>query len=101
MKINFSDEKIAEFCKKWLVAELALFGSVLRDDFKYDSDIDVIISFKDEAHPTFFTLARMRNELIDIFGREVDLLTKRSLEMCRNHIRRKTILDSSVTVYVA
>ena len=100
MNIDIPFDKIVLFCSKWLVCELSLFGSVLRDDFDATSDIDVLVSFSEDAHPTLFTLARMRNELIQIFGREVDLLTKRGMEMSRNYIRKKTILDSARTIYV-
>lgn len=101
MSIDIPFNKIALFCSKWQVCEFSLFGSVLRDDFNATSDIDVLVSFSKEAHPTLFTLARMRNELIQIFGREVDLVTKRGMEMSRNYIRKKKILDSAKTIYVA
>lgn len=59
MKVKNTDlpmEKIANFCQRWQITELALFGSVLRDDFLSNSDIDVMVQFHPDAHPTLFTL---------------------------------------------
>lgn len=91
----------AEFCKKWRIREFSFFGSVLRDDFRPDSGIDVIIDFTPETSHSLFDLVDMSDELKDIFGRDVDLLTKRSVEQSRNYIRRKAILSSIEVVYVS
>jgi predicted nucleotidyltransferase len=72
-------QAISDFCRAWQVTELALFGSVLRDDFGPDSDVDVFVTFANEARPSLFDLAAMRDELSTLFGRPVDLGTKRSL----------------------
>jgi uncharacterized protein len=61
--IDLPMEKIAEFCDRWQVTEFTLFGSVLRDDFRPDSDIDVMVQFHSEAHPTFSSLDQMEAEL--------------------------------------
>ena len=92
--INLPKEEIAEFCKKWGVSEFSFFGSVLTDDFRPDSDIDVLVTFEDDAKHTLFDLVHMQDELKQIFGREVDLLTRRGVEQSRNYIRRKSILSS-------
>ena len=79
MTITASDlpmEKIAQFCDRWQVTEFALFGSVLREDFRPDSDIDVMVEFHPQAHPTFSTLDQMEAELKTIFHRDVDLITR-------------------------
>ena len=73
------------------VRELALFGSVLRDDFRGDSDVDVLISFSDGARWSLYEWVDMAEELQEIFGREVDLLSRRSL---RNPFRRQEILSN-------
>lgn len=99
--IDIPREKIAEFCKKWQIREFSFFGSVLRDDFRPDSDIDVIVDFAPEASHSLFDLVDMTDELKEIFGRDVDLLTKRSVEQSRNYIRRKAILSSIEVVYVS
>lgn len=97
--INLPLEKIAEFCHQWQVIELALFGSVLRDDFCPDSDIDVMVQFHPEAHPTFSTLDKMEAELKTIFDREVDLITRQGIETSRNYLRRQEILSSAQVIY--
>ncbi len=99
VQVTADRENIAAFCRKWKVAELYLFGSVLRTAFGPESDVDVLVSFLPEATPTLFDLARMQDELKSIFGREVDLVTRSGLESSRNYLRRREILDSAVVVY--
>lgn len=94
-------QKIVDFCRRWRVTELALFGSALRDDFRPDSDVDVLVSFDDDAHWTLFDLVIMQEELRDIFGREVDLVSRRGIERSRNVLRRQEILSSVEVIYVA
>ena len=97
--ITIPEEKIAAFCHKWQIAELALFGSVLRGDFHPDSDVDVLVRFLPEAKHGLFDLVRIEEELKDILGREVDLVDKSAIEKSRNYIRRKAILSSAETIY--
>ena len=94
-------DKIAEFCKKWQIREFAFFGSVCRDDFRPDSDIDVIVDFSPEASRSLFDLVDMTDELKEIFGRDVDLLTKRGIEESGNYIRRREIFSTMEVVYAA
>ncbi|PZD71534.1 hypothetical protein C1752_06154 [Acaryochloris thomasi RCC1774] len=91
--------KIDEFCQRWQVTELALFGSVLRDDFRLDSDIDVMVSFHPDAHPKFSTLDQMETELRSIFHRDIDLVTRQGIQTSRNYLRRQEILSSAQVVY--
>lgn len=100
-RIDIPKKEIAEFCEKWNISVFTLFGSVLRDDFRDDSDIDVLVTFDEDETHTLFDLVHMQNELKDIFGREVDLLTQRAVEQSRNYIRRKAILSSTEVVYVS
>lgn len=102
MTITASDlpmEKIAQFCDRWQVTEFALFGSVLREDFRPDSDIDVMVEFHPEAHPTFSTLDQMEAELKSIFDRDVDLITRQGIATSRNYLRRNQILSSAQVIY--
>ncbi len=99
LKIEIPHQAVAAFCKKWQIAEFALFGSVLRDDFKPDSDVDVLVQFAPEAEHTLFDLVRMQDELSALFGREVDLVTKRAIESSRNYLRRQAILGAAEVVY--
>jgi len=101
MKVKVPKAKIAEFCKRWNISELAIFGSALRADFHPESDIDVLVSFAPQAHVTLFDMVHMQDELKSIFGREVDLISKRGLETSRNYLRRKNILDSAQVIHVA
>lgn len=97
--ISLHKEKIADFCRRWQIVELALFGSVLRDDFGPHSDVDVLVRFDAEAHHTLFDMVRMQEQLKAIFGREVDLISRRGIESSRNYLRRKAILESAEVVY--
>lgn len=97
-KIPIPREKIAEFCDRWKITELALFGSVLRDDFRPDSDVDVLVTFAPEAEWSLFDLVGMQEELKAMFGREVDLVERKGL---RNPFRRHEILSTKQVVYAS
>lgn len=98
---NISAGDIAGFCAKWSISELALFGSALRSDFGPESDVDVLVTFNPDAKHTIFHLVRMQEELSAIFGREVDIVSRRGIEAGRNHIRRNEILGTAKAIYVA
>ena len=100
-RIGVPMSAIEAFCNRWQVGELALFGSVLRDDFGPDSDIDVLIRFKSGRTPGLFGIARMQRELADLLARRVDLVHRTAIEESRNYIRRKVILESARVVYAA
>lgn len=99
VQLTLNKEEIAAFCRRWKIVELALFGSVLRDDFGPHSDVDVLVSFADSAGHTLLDLVRMENELKGIFGREVDLVERAAVEQSRNYIRRRNILGTAVKIY--
>lgn len=91
--------RIAEFCRRWQVRELALFGSVLRDDFRPDaSDVDVLFRFLPGAHVGAWDSLDMYEEIQAIFGRKVDLVEAR---LVRNPFRRRAIFDAARTIYAA
>jgi uncharacterized protein len=92
-------EELAAFCRRWKVRELALFGSILRDDFGPDSDVDLLVSFDPAADWSLLDHVRMEKELEALLGREVDLVSRRAVEKSENWIRRKEILDTAETVY--
>jgi hypothetical protein len=100
-KMQIPEEKIADFCRRWKIREFALFGSVLRDDFGPDSDVDVLVTFAEDARWSLFDIVRMEDELKELLGREVDLSERRAVEQSDNYIRRRRILGSARTVYVA
>ena len=88
-------DKIAEFCKKNHIRKLSLFGSALRDDFKPDSDVDMLVEFVPEYVPGFITLAGMEIELGEIMGRKVDLRTAQDL----SPYFRQEVVESAVIQY--
>jgi predicted nucleotidyltransferase len=98
-QIEIPRNEVEKFCLWWQIKELSLFGSVLRDDFRPDSDVDVLVRFDPEARRTLFDLARMQDELQQILGRNVDLVSRRGIEMSRNYLRRSAILNSAEVVY--
>jgi predicted nucleotidyltransferase len=100
-KIAIDREQIAEFCRRWKIVEFSLFGSVLRDDFGPDSDVDVLVSFAPDTSWSLFDHVRMEDELAALVGRKVDLVSRRAIERSENWIRRKAILGGAEAVYVA
>ena len=100
-RIMIPQEEVAAFCQRWRVVELALFGSVLRDDFGPDSDVDVLVRFESEQTPGLFGIVRMEQELSELLGRQVDVVTRGAVENSRNYIRRKAILNSAQVIYAA
>ncbi len=94
-------DKIADYCRRWKITELALFGSAVRDDFSLESDIDVLVTFDRDAHWTLFDMVDMREELKEIFGRDVDLVSRRGIESSQNYLRRKEILSSAKVIHVS
>jgi hypothetical protein len=99
VNITFSMNALRTYCKKWGICELALFGSVLRDDFVPDSDVDVLVQFHKGVRHTLFELVDMADELEVIFGRKIDLLTRNSVEESSNYLRRQAILSSVQVIY--
>jgi predicted nucleotidyltransferase len=97
-EIDISESQLAELCRKWKVTELSLFGSILRDDFGPDSDIDVLVVFQPDAPWSLWDLLDMREELHDLFGRTIDLVEKEAL---RNPFRRYEILKNHKVLYAA
>lgn len=89
---------IAEFCRRWKVAELSFFGSVMREDFRPDSDVDVLVTFTPGAGWSLFDLVTMQDELATLLGRPVDLVEEAAL---RNPYRRSAIKRSKHVLYAA
>ena len=98
VKIKLPQKDINVFCLKWKISEMALFGSVLSENFRPDSDIDVLVSFKADAGWGLFDFVDMIDELKVVFGRNVDLVEKDSL---RNPFRKQAILARNEVIYAA
>ena len=95
-RLGISQSEIETICKKWKIKEMALFGSVLRDDFSDDSDVDVLLVFTPQHGWNLFDLMDLKSELQSLFNREVDLLQKKEL---RNPFRREEILKTHRIIY--
>lgn len=100
-RLAITPDQLEKFCQRWQVAELALFGSVLRDDFNADSDIDLLVSYQATAKRGIFEKIQMKEELELLLNRRVDLVSKKAIEQSHNWLRRKNILDSAEVIYVA
>ncbi len=94
-----SGNTLKTFCQKWNITEFSLFGSILRDDFRPDSDIDVLVSFAPNSPWTIIDLIVMEQELAALVNRDVDLIEKRVIQNSSNPIRKAEILNSATVVY--
>ena len=94
-------DKIARFCRRWKIRELALFGSALRGDFGPDSDVDIVVDFDKSADWGLLEHVQMQQELQALLGRNVDLISKRALERSENWLRRREILNTARTFFRA
>ncbi len=92
-------EKIAEFCTRWKIRELALFGSALRDDFRTDSDLDFIATFAADADWSLLDHVQMQLDLERLFQRHVDLISRRALEKSQNWLLREEILKTARVLF--
>jgi len=99
-ELRFSEKsaEIESFCRRWQIVEFAMFGSVLREDFGQESDINVVVTFSENTYPSLFDFVTMEQELSDIFGRPVDIVEKSAI---RNPFRRYEILRTMELVYAA
>jgi|ERR671933_2077200 predicted nucleotidyltransferase len=97
-KVEVSENAIASFCERWKITEFALFGSILRDDFRPDSDVDVLVSFAPDDKWSLWDIIAMKEELETLFEREVDLVEKVAL---KNPFRLYEILSTKQVIYAA
>lgn len=100
-RLGISLQQIEEICMTWKIIELALFGSILRSDFTSDSDIDILVTFADDAQWGLLDFVRLNQQLETYFNRSVDLLTKRSIENSKNWLRKQEILQTAEVIYAA
>ena len=104
LNIQIPHDAISKFCKRWGLAKLEVFGSAVRDDFNLaTSDVDLLMTIRPNPPKklSLMDVVRMEGELATIFGRKVDLLTRRSVEQHYNEIRKRSILEHTETIYVA
>ena len=97
--MDIQEESLADFCRRWKIRRFALFGSVLRDDFGPDSDVDCLVDFAPDADWSLLDVIRAEQELSELIGRPVDLVERPVVERSENWIRRRSILESARTIY--
>ena len=103
LQVDLPEREIAALCDQYQVADLAIFGSALRDDFRPDSDVDFLVVFKNDTDygPWMSRLTGFQAELSKVLGRPVDVVSRAGIEQSENYIRRRHILESARTIYVA
>ncbi len=99
--LGIGAEKIADFCRRWKIKRLAVFGSAATGELRLASDIDLLVTFSQDADWTMFDHFTMEEELSDLFGRDVDLISLRAVEENPNPISRREILNSARQIYAA
>jgi uncharacterized protein len=101
LRVDLKNDRLSEFCQKWNVVEMAFFGSVLRSDFRPDSDLDVLVTFGSQSNWSLLDFVRMERELSELCDRPIDLVEKAAIEASPNWIRRKEILSTAQVIYAA
>lgn len=99
LRIRLPMEEIAAFCRRWSIARLEVFGSALRDDFRSDSDLDLVATYAPQARWSLLDRVRMKLELESMLGRQVDLLNRRALEKAGRGLRAAAILAEAQPLY--
>ena len=98
---TLTKQQVKDFCKKWQITEFSLFGSVLRDDFAKDSDVDILVTFAPQAKHSLLDLVHIKAELQQLLSRKVDVLTKKSVQASHNWLRKEQILSTAQVIYVS
>lgn len=100
-RIDIPKEQLAKLCKRWNIVELSLFGSVLRDDFGPDSDVDIMVKFAANSHTSLLDLVTIQNQIEQLVGRRIDLVTRSGIEHGSNPYIKNKILKNAETFYAA
>ncbi|MGB0563535.1 MAG: nucleotidyltransferase family protein [Spirulinaceae cyanobacterium] len=98
-RLGISLQTLTEFCQAHQITELAVFGSILRDDFNPKSDLDFLVTFHPQTKLSLMDLVGIQQQLEDLTGRKIDLLEKRAIENSHNWLRRQNILETAQTIY--
>jgi len=99
--INIQEEQLGEICKKYKIRELAIFGSALREDFNEKSDVDLLVEFKPDSGISLFDIVDLKEAFESFWGREVDIVSKKAIQMSRNYLKKKAILDNYKVIYAS
>ena len=97
--VDIPVEHLHDFCQRWKVSELAVFGSALNENYPIESDLDLLISFEKDVQWGLFDLVNMELELGKIFDKNIDLVEKRAVTNSENYLRRRGILDNAQIIY--
>lgn len=101
LPIELPYDALADYCRRWKITKLEVFGSILREDFGPESDVDFLVTFDPSARWTLFDMVHAQDELTTLIARPVDLVSRRPIEQSENWIRRRSILSCARTIYVA
>jgi uncharacterized protein len=102
IRIELPLAAIAELCRKYDVEELSVFGSILTDEFRADSDVDFLVRFRNgDAGPWMGKFTDLQDDLAALLGRKVDVVDRNAIEQSENYLRRRHILNSAQVIYVA
>ena len=96
---KLQSQAVVDFCQRWQIVELAVFGSVLREDFSDHSDVDLLLTFAESSQGTLYDYVLMKDEMETILGREVDLINRRALQHSKNRVRREEIEQMARTIF--
>jgi len=99
--LAIDEARLADFCRRWKIKQLAVFGSARRPDFRADSDVDLLATFSPEADWSLFEQVTTERELSDLIGRRVDLINRKAVEASSNWIRREAILRGAEPLFDA
>jgi predicted nucleotidyltransferase len=99
VKLNFDHDSLGRLCREHGIARLELFGSALWEDFRGESDVDLLATLRADAHPTLLDWAEMQEKLAKVFGRPVDLVSRRVIERSQNPYRKHSILTTATPIY--
>ncbi len=99
-RLQTKESIIHDFCQKWQITELSVFGSILTDKFNQNSDVDILVKFSPEARIYLFDLENMESELKLILGRDVDIVSQKAIQLSNNWIRRQNILGNYQILYI-
>ncbi|EAZ92482.1 nucleotidyltransferase family protein [Crocosphaera chwakensis] len=98
-RLKLSPIDITNICEQWKIKKMSLFGSILREDFNHNSDIDILIQFAPYARQGLLTLAKLKHHLEDMTQRSVDIVVQESVENSENWIRKEEILNTAQIIY--
>ena len=95
LQMELPRETLREFCKRWKITAFYVFGSILRDDFRPESDVDVLVDYAPDARWSLLDHVRMEEDLAEVLHRPVDILNRRTIERSENPYRKKEILGTA------